>query len=158
METTNEELQSTNEEMQTINAEMRLRSGELNQANVFLEAILTSLRSAVIVLDQSLCIQIWNRKSEDLWGLRADQALNKPILTLNIRLPVEELMVAIRACLTDRDCHEELTVEAHNQRGKKMQCAVIITPLLAPEGELKGVVLLIEEQPDPLDKLEEIRV
>ena len=70
----NEELQSTNEELETINDELRERTGELNQVNAFLEAILTSLGLGVAVLDAHQRIQVWNRRAEDLWGLRADEA------------------------------------------------------------------------------------
>ena len=57
----NEELQSTNEELETINDELRERTGELNQVNEFLEAILTSLGLGVAVLDAQQRVQVWNR-------------------------------------------------------------------------------------------------
>src|SRR5262249_53325314 len=100
LETMNEELQSTNEELQTINEELRRRTDELNQVNGFLESILTNLRVGVVVVDRNLQIQIWSRRAEDMWGLRADEAQNKNFLNLDIGLPVESLKAPIRACLT----------------------------------------------------------
>src|SRR5262249_44451750 len=50
LETMNEELQSTNEELETINNELRERSAEVIELNQFLESILGSLKSAVVVL------------------------------------------------------------------------------------------------------------
>ena len=32
----------------------------------------------MVVLDRDLQVQIWNRQSEDLWGLRADEVRGKP--------------------------------------------------------------------------------
>ena len=76
LETTNEELQSTNEELETMNEELQSTNdeladdqrgaaasarGELDQANGFLETILTSLRAGVVVLDPELQVQVWNR-------------------------------------------------------------------------------------------------
>ena len=88
LETMNEELQSTNEELETINDELRERTGELNQVNEFLEAILTSLGFGVAVLDAQQRVQVWNRRAEDLWGLRADEAVDNHFLSLDIGLPV----------------------------------------------------------------------
>ena len=75
----NEELQSTNEELETINDELRERTGELNQVNDFLEAILTSLGIGVAVLDRQQRVQVWNRRAEDLWGLRAGRGGRPPL-------------------------------------------------------------------------------
>ncbi len=83
----NEELQSANEELQTINEELHQRSDELNEVNAYLEAILTSLRGGVVVLDRELLVRIWNRQSEELWGLRADEVRGKNFLNLDIGLP-----------------------------------------------------------------------
>ena len=91
LETMNEELQSTNEELQTINEEARERSDQLGELNGFLESILTSLRSAVAVVDRDLHVRKWSRRAEDLWGLRADEVLQKNFLNLDIGLPVDRL-------------------------------------------------------------------
>ena len=146
LETTNEELQSTNAELQTINEELRMRSGELNQVNAFLESILTSLRGGVIVLDREGQVQIWNDRSQELWGLRPEEVQGKVFLTLDIGLPVGELVPAIRTCLTGQSNHQEVAVEARNRRGKSIACRVLLTRLAGAEGDTHGVILLVEEQ------------
>jgi two-component system CheB/CheR fusion protein len=146
LETTNEELQSTNEELQTINEEFRQRSEELNQVNVYLESILSSLNGGVIVLDRSLQVQIWNNRSQELWGMRSEEVQGKPFLTLDIGLPVEQLISAVRACLTDRTADQRLLLKARNRRGKAIQCQVTLTPMIGREDKVHGVILLVEEQ------------
>ncbi len=153
LETTNEELQSTNEELQTINDELRLRSEELNGVNAFLESILGSLRGGVVVLDRDLQVQVWNGRSQDLWGLRAEEAQGKAFLTLDIGLPVEALVPAIRACLTGASDREEVAVEARNRRGRAIACRVTLARLAG--GAPHGVLLLVEEQPSALPGGEE---
>ena len=95
----NEELQSTNEELETINDELRERTGELNQVNDFLEAILTSLGLGVAVLDREQRVQVWNQRAEDLWGVRPDEAVDNHLLALDIGLPSEQLAAPLRAVL-----------------------------------------------------------
>ena len=87
----NEELQSTNEELQTVNDELRQRGDDLRDANTLLETILTSVRSSVIVLDRELRVIAWNRRSEDLWGARAEEVRGQNFFNLDIGLPMDQL-------------------------------------------------------------------
>jgi two-component system, chemotaxis family, CheB/CheR fusion protein len=117
LETTNEELQSTNEELETINDEFRLRTTELHEINNVLEAILTSLNSAVVVVDRDVRIQVWNRHAQDLWGLRRDEVEGEHLMNLDIGLPVEHLHQPIRACLTGEP-PQPVAMPAVNRRGR----------------------------------------
>ena len=148
LETTNQELQSTNEELQTVNAELRQLSDELNQVNAYLESILTSMRSAVVVLDTELRVQIWNNKAQDLWGLRADEVQGQHFLNLDIGLPVAEITQAVRDCLSNTNAYHETVLAARNRRGKSIHCKVIATPLIGTDGDSCGVILLMEESQD----------
>jgi two-component system CheB/CheR fusion protein len=149
LETMNEELQSTNEELQTVNDELQRRSEELNQSNSFLESILTSLKGGVVVINRDLQVQIWNDKAEDMWGLRATEAIGQNFLNLDIGLPVEQLRPSIRGCLADSSAGaSELTLSAINRRGRTIQCRVTCTTLASPEREVQGVILLMEERED----------
>jgi two-component system, chemotaxis family, CheB/CheR fusion protein len=146
LETMNEELQSTNEELQTINDEARERGDQLGELNVFLESILTSLRSAVAVLDRDLHIRKWSRRAEDMWGLRQDEALHKNFLNLDIGLPVDRLRAPIRACLARESEFLDVTLDATNRRGRPVQVRVTCTPLAAGAADqARGVILLMEE-------------
>jgi two-component system, chemotaxis family, CheB/CheR fusion protein len=147
LETMNEELQSTNEEMQTVNDELQRRSLELNQTNAFLESILTSLRGGVVVVDRDLYIQIWNHRAEDFWGLRTEEALGQNFLNLDIGLPVERLRQPMRSCLIgepNQACR--LVLSAVNRRGRQFECQVSCNPLIGSQGQIQGVILLMEEQ------------
>ena len=147
LETTNEELQSTNEELQTINEEMRLRSMDLDQVNLFLRSILASLRGGVIVLDAEMRVQFWNDKSEDFWGVRADETRGRPLLSLDIGLPTAVLVPAIQSSLLQPETRQELVVDAVNRRGKPIRCGVQVTPLIDPANrDIRGVLLQIEDR------------
>ena len=145
LETMNEELQSTNEELQTINEEVRLRSEDLNRVNSFLESILTSLRAGVVVLNPDYQIAIWNRKAEDLWGLRFEEVYLKHFMSMDIGLPLEPLRQPLRAVMTGESEQCEMMLSARNRRGKAIQCQVICTPLSRISGEIQGIILLMED-------------
>ncbi len=43
-----------------------VRTTELDDANAFLEAILSTLRAGVVVIDAGMRVRAWNRRAEDL--------------------------------------------------------------------------------------------
>jgi two-component system CheB/CheR fusion protein len=145
METMNEELQSTNEELQTINDELRVRTDELNVANSFLQSILASLRSAVVVVDPKTNVVNWNAHAGEMWGLRAEDVQGVPFLNLDIGLPVEQLKAPLRDCLVGEVDFQEIVVDAVNRRGKRIKCQIVCTPLLGDNKERTGALLLMGE-------------
>jgi two-component system CheB/CheR fusion protein len=145
LETMNEELQSTNEELETINDELRLRTEELNHVNAFLESILTSLRTAVVVLDGDLRVQAWNDHATELWGLSGDEVIGEHFLNVDIGLPVEHVAAMLRASLASGD-EAAVELDATNRRGRKIRCLVTCSPLRGPAGETRGVIVQMEER------------
>jgi two-component system CheB/CheR fusion protein len=150
LETTNEELQSTNEELQGMNEELRLRTGELGRLNLYFESILAGIRSAVIVLDLEMHVQVWSARAQDLWGLRVDEVRGKHFLNFDIGLPVEQLSPAIRACMNGDREFCELMIAATNRRGKAIQCTVKLSRL-TQDDTTHGVIMLMDgaEQGSP---------
>jgi two-component system, chemotaxis family, CheB/CheR fusion protein len=146
LETMNEELQSTNEEIETVNEELGLRGEERDKVNGFLQLILGSLTSGVIVVDSELLVQIWNARSEDLWGLRADEVHNKNLLNLEMGLPLDQLKPAIKACLAGESTSTSFSVDATTRRGKALRCRVTCTPMTDGRATISGVILLVDGQ------------
>jgi two-component system CheB/CheR fusion protein len=145
LETMNAELQSTNEELQTINDELRMRTGELDEANDFLESLLMSQRAGLVVIDAELRIIVWNDRSAELWGLRADEAPGQHFLNIDIGLPVEELRQPIKTVLAGESDHLTVDLDANNRRGREFGCRVSLTPLLNRARQIRGAILLMEE-------------
>ena len=131
----NEELQSTNEELETINDELRQRSLELNEVNAFLEAILSSLGVAVIVVDSDQEVLIWNAESTDLWGVRPDEAQGRHLFGLDIGLPLDGV-------LDGSDARVDVELDALNRRGRTVTVKVTLLPLGIAPNAVNGAILL----------------
>jgi two-component system, chemotaxis family, CheB/CheR fusion protein len=143
LETMNEELQSTNDELQTINEMLRERTIELDEVNGFLESIMTSLRSGVIVIDVEMRITLWNHSSEDLWGLRRDEVENQHLLNLDIGLPLQELRPMVREALVSPEFNGRAIVQAINRRGRDVRIQVLCNGLQR-EGRTIGAILVMD--------------
>jgi two-component system CheB/CheR fusion protein len=150
LETMNDELQSTNEELETINDELRDRTSELNRVNEFLEAIFTSLGIGVAVVDRRQRVQVWNHRAEDLWGVRQDEAVDHHLLSLDIGLPTEQLASPLRSVLGGGSERVESVLEAVNRRGRAIECATTILPLVSPSADgdsVRGAIILMQDGP-----------
>jgi two-component system CheB/CheR fusion protein len=108
------------------------------------------MRAGVVVLDQNLIVQIWNRKSEDLWGLRSEEVIGTQFLILNIGLPVDRLKQPIRDCLGTDGVNREIRVEARDRRGRTCNYEITCTPLKESDKSIGGVILLMEEEEERL--------
>jgi two-component system CheB/CheR fusion protein len=146
LETMNEELQSTNEELQTTNEQLRQSGEELNRANAFVENILNSFREGLIVVDDELRVQAWNHRSEDLWGLRAEEVIGKHLMNLDIGLPTERLRQHIRQCLSGESVVEKTQLPATNRRGRSVRLVVTCSPFAVARNPTWGALIMVEEE------------
>ena len=148
METVNEELRSTNEELQGANDLLRQHEEELNRSNAFLNAILASLRAGLAVVSEDLAVRVWNELAADMWGVRADEVHGQAFTSLDIGLPVAELVAPIQELLADGDARRrsrELVVPAVNRKGQRFQCRVVFNRLTPDSGIPNGVCILMED-------------
>jgi two-component system CheB/CheR fusion protein len=145
LETTNEELQSSNEELETMNEEFRHRTLELNDTNLFLETILSTIGVAVAVLDHHQRVQIWNRQAYELWGLTPEEVEEQNLLALDFGLPVEQLKTQLRGCLNGGSARDEIVLQATNRRGQQFECRVTCLPIgNNDDGRVSGVIMMME--------------
>ncbi len=150
LETMNEELQSTNEELQTMNDELRSRGQELNTSNAYLESVLTSLRSAVIVIDRELRVQVWNPEATNLWGLREDEARGASFFNLDVGLPVADLHQPIREVVQGGTELREVTLSAISRKGRPLLCRVTVAALRSADRSVTGAILLMQDAGSPV--------
>ena len=142
LETTNEELQSSNEELETMNDEMRLRSADLEDTRGFLQGVLTSVETAVVVLDTHTRVISWNRAAETLWGLHASLTRAQPLFALELGLPEADLRESIEHTQTTGRSSPPIHVEVATPAGRRFTCKIACTAL---DGRGTGVVLMMEE-------------
>jgi len=141
LETMNEELQSTNQEMETVNDELTMSNQAYDEINALLSAIMASMSGGVVVLDENLRVQVWNKQMEELWGLRENEVLQRTLFNLDIQLPVDQLTGTIRKSLTGAAPKQNVNLRAINRRGREFDCLIFCAPLKDKQQNIKGVVI-----------------
>jgi two-component system, chemotaxis family, CheB/CheR fusion protein len=144
LETMNEELQSTNDELHTINDVLRDRSTELDEARSFLDSLANSIQLGMVVVDKEMRVVVWNRGSEDLWGLRSEEVVGSPLTSLDMGLPLDDVKPLIGKAFVDADGTGETVVEAVNRRGRHARIRVTCNAFRSSEASANGALLLME--------------
>ena len=147
LETINEELQATNEELEATNEELRTRTTQFDLENAFLSSIVGSTAAAVVVVGADGFVRLWNAAAEEMWGLRADEAVSHSFFALDFGLPRDEAVRNVVArCAEGRSAREELILDAVDRRGRQMRVRLTVTPF-SEQGDEAGAVLLIDREP-----------
>ncbi|MEU6723269.1 CheR family methyltransferase [Nonomuraea wenchangensis] len=143
LETMNEELQSTNDELQQINDALAARTIELNEVNRFVSSVVRSLGDAMVVLDDQLKVVVWSPGAEELWGVRAGEAVGATLSALDIGLPLDVLAPRLRAALRADPREEGLVLDAVNRRGRPVALSVQVSRLRAEDDDTRGLILVL---------------
>ena len=145
LETMNEELQSTNEELQTLNDELRDRTLEVDRVNGFLQSILAGLDLAVVVVDTDYRVQLWNGAAERLTGLRSFEAEGRPLLDLDVHIPADKVIAALRSVVVAGEVPSPVDVDLTDRFGRPQRRRLTATPLLRAQGGVHGAVLTLAD-------------
>jgi two-component system CheB/CheR fusion protein len=98
-----------------------------------------------VVVDPDLRVLAWNAAAEDLWGVRADEAVGQHVLGLDIGLPVAELQPLLRRQVTgDAEPHETVEMDAVNRRGRQIRVRVTVSAFSQMPDERGGAVMLMD--------------
>jgi two-component system CheB/CheR fusion protein len=145
LETMNEELQWANEELEAVNEQLRRRGMDLVRSNLFLSGVLRSVPLAVVVLSDTLVVELWNDVAADMWGLRQSEVQGQPFLSLDIGMPLEPLRQPLLTLLQMPGRPSELTLAATNRRGESMTLRVYCVSAGSGIEGGRGVILLMQE-------------
>jgi two-component system, chemotaxis family, CheB/CheR fusion protein len=164
LETTNEELQSTNEELETtveelqaantelgaLNAELQGRTAELNRLDVVHRGMVNSLDQGLMVLDRQGAVTTWNQALERLWGLRAEQALNRPFYALPLGEVTRQIRAPLERVLATGEPTDVPAVVSPPSGGTSRRGTLHLLPLHDGELAVMGVIgLLTLDAPRP---------
>jgi len=100
LETSKEEVESTNEELMTINTELQVRNEQLAESYEYAEAVFSTIREAVLVLDDDLRVRSANKsfyrifkcKEDDVEGVLIYEMLDRQWDIPRLRMLLEEVI------------------------------------------------------------------
>jgi two-component system CheB/CheR fusion protein len=99
----------------------------------------------LVVVDRAYQVTSWNRRSENSWGLREEEALGKELFTLDMGLPADALRQPLQRLMRGETPQETVEVDATNRRGRPTRCHIQMLPLTEVEGGVAGAVIMVDD-------------
>jgi two-component system, chemotaxis family, CheB/CheR fusion protein len=144
LETTNEELQSTNAELDATNRELAHRTDEMNTITFVQRTIIRSLSAAVIVLEESGKVKMWNLAAERLLGVTEEEAVGQSLWTLHVPALGRTTIQRIRKSLQQNASLRVEQIEYELPAGARGTASVAAVPII-DGGKVLGSVILFDD-------------
>ncbi|MCA1556411.1 MAG: PAS domain S-box protein, partial [Acidobacteria bacterium] len=123
--------------------EMRATLAELRDSNQTLEAIIQASPLAIITLDLEGIVKMWNSAAERIYGWSEQEVLGRPLPTVPPDKQ-EEMQRNHRRALQGT-AFESFETERIRKDGTQIAVSISTAPLRDPDGQIKGVVALVED-------------
>jgi two-component system CheB/CheR fusion protein len=75
-----------------------------------------------VAVVRNLQVVIWNRRAEDMWGLRAHETIGQPLVSLDFGLPLVQLLDPLRCCIAGTSGPRDVTVNATDRASAPLRC------------------------------------
>jgi two-component system CheB/CheR fusion protein len=66
-------------------------------------------------------------------------------MNLDIGLPLDRVMPLLRGVMSEASDDGEVTLDAVNRRGKPVVVRVRVSPMIGPERDVRGAIVVMEE-------------
>jgi two-component system CheB/CheR fusion protein len=111
-----------------------------------LHSLVNSVHFGMAVVDREMRVVVWNHGCEELWGLRADEIIGEVLTTLDIGLPMDQVLPLIGNAFVDPENPGEIFIDAVNRRGRATRVRVTCNSFQSSDGAVTGAMLLMDPQ------------
>ncbi|MDQ3346964.1 MAG: ATP-binding protein [Acidobacteriota bacterium] len=124
--------------------QLRVKADELERLREFSENILESLNDGLAVVDRADRIIRWNRRLEELYGIRHEQAVTRRLDEI-FEPAFLEVVRAARGDSPEGAAFYRVPVLTRHDSSRRLLVNVATTPLRDSEGAVAGTIIVVED-------------
>jgi PAS domain S-box-containing protein len=124
--------------------QLRVKAEELDRMREFSENILESLNDGLAVVNRDDKVIRWNRRLEELYGLRHEVAVDRPLSEIFDR-DFSETLRAVRRESPDGGAIYRVPLNTRHQPPRRVLVNVATTPLRDSDGAIAGSIVVMED-------------
>jgi hypothetical protein len=121
-----------------------MKADELERMREFSENILESLNDGLAVVNRDDRVIRWNRRLEELYGLRHEEAVNQAFGAL-FDAAFFDLLRAARRESPEGAAYYRVPLATRHQPARRLLVNVATTPLRDSDGAIAGTIVIIED-------------
>jgi hypothetical protein len=124
--------------------QLRTNADEVDRMRQFSENILESLNDGLAVLDRNGRVVRWNRRLEELYGVRHEQAVGRPLDQL-FDAPVVEMFRASAVESPEGATYYRVPLTTRHETARRLLVNVAATPLRDAHEAITGTIVIMED-------------
>ena len=124
--------------------QLHTKANEVERMRQFSENILESLNDGLAVLDRNERIVRWNRRLEELHGVRHEDAVGRSLSEL-FDSPVVEIIRSSAGDSPEGAAHYRVPLTTRHETERRLLVNVATTPLRDAHGAVTGTILIVED-------------
>jgi two-component system, NtrC family, sensor kinase len=124
--------------------QLRMKADELERMREFSENILESLNDGLVVVNRENRVVRWNRRLEELYGIRHEQAVGNRLYDLFDPGVLEVFASATREA-PEGAAFYRVPMTTRHENARRVLVNVATTPLRDSDGAIAGTIVIIED-------------
>ncbi len=132
----------------TVGKALSEASKEIKTLDFYHQAIINTMKPALIVLNKSNIITTWNPAAEQMWTIKSDYALGRNFYEMGMGDRMPGISDAIRDAQRDKRPVVLKENQIITQRGEKRYVDVTVVPLIGQSGNVEGTILMMDDVTD----------
>jgi two-component system, NtrC family, sensor kinase len=124
--------------------QLRTKADEVERMRQFSENILESLNDGLAVLDRNGRVVRWNRRLEELYGMRHENAVGHPLNEL-FDDPVVDMIRASALEAPEGVAHYRVPLTTRHDTPRRLLVNLAATPLRDAHGAVTGTIFIVED-------------
>jgi hypothetical protein len=124
--------------------QLRTKADEVDRMRQFSENILESLNDGLAVLDRNGRVVRWNRRLEELYGVRHELAVGRPLDQL-FDAPVVEMFRASAVESPEGATYYRVPLTTRHETARRLLVNVAATPLRDAHEAITGTIVIMED-------------
>ena len=124
--------------------ELRTKADELERMRQFSENILESLNDGLAVLDRNGHVVRWNRQLEELYGIRHEDAVGRPIERM-FDEPIVKMVRGLSAGAPEGAAFYKIPLVTRHQPARRLLVNLGATPLRDSHSDVVGSIMIVED-------------
>jgi len=125
--------------------QLRTKADELDGMRQFSENILESLNDGLVVLDRNGRVVRWNRQLEELYGIRHEQAVGRPLDQLFDARMVEMIRGTPAEGAAEGAAYYRVPMATRHEPSRRLLVNVGATPLRDSHAQVAGTIVIVED-------------
>jgi len=124
--------------------QLRMKADELQRLRDFSENILESLNDGLIVVNRENRVVRWNRRLEELYGTRHEDAVGRQLHDV-FDPTVNELLASASRESAEGAAFYRIPLARRREGGRRLLVNLATTPLRDADGAIAGTIIVIED-------------